>query len=318
MKTVKNLFDKIVTLENLQISLHETAKNKRTGLDYLEFDQWRYSNLLEIHNELISGRYSVSPYINFKVYDPKPRTITALQFRDRVVQRAIYNYIQPIFEKTFLPNSYACRKGKGTHLAAKITQSYTRKKGVRYFLKTDFSKYFMSIDRGILWGVIDRKIGCKKTKSLIEKFVPRYGVGINIGELLSQLFANVFGNQVDMFIKHKLKVKYFLRYMDDIVIFGNSYDDLFDKKERLDVFSRSIGLKFSSWHISPIEHGVNFVGYRIFKDFKLLRKSSIKRAKKKLKTLEGVDRDRFLASWRGHISHANSYNLQKRLGINEN
>lgn len=317
MKREKDLFNKITSIESLQLALMQTAKNKRCSLDYLEFDQWRYSNILNLRNEIVSGRYKVSPYINFKVLDPKPRIITALKFRDRIVQRAIYNHIQPLFEKTFLPNSYACRKGKGTHLAARITQSYLRKPGIRYFLKTDFSKYFMSIDRSALWTEIDKKVGCKKTGLLIEKFIPREGVGINIGELLSQLFANVVGHQFDMLLKHEVKAKYFLRYMDDIVMLGADYSSLLEAKDRLGALASDLGLRFSSWFIAPIESGINFVGYRIYRDFKLIRKSSIKSAKRKLKRLTGEERARFLASWKGHISHANTYNLQKRMGIHE-
>ncbi|MDM1545497.1 Retron-type reverse transcriptase [Ignatzschineria indica] len=315
MKTHKNLYNKIISIENLISAFKSTAKNKRSSVDYLQFDQWRYLNLNKIHNDLKSGKYQISDYIYFKIKDPKPRNIVALQFRDRIVQRAIFNVIQPIFEKTFLPNSYACREDKGTHKACRITQSYTRKEENQYFLKTDFSKYFMSIDREILWKLIERKIGCKQTLSLIERFVPKTGVGINIGELLSQLFANVYGNQVDMFLKHQLKIKYFARYMDDIVIFGGSYEELKEVKESLEEFSKSIGLRFSKWFINHKSKGVNFVGYRIFPDFKLIRKSSVKRAKRKLNRLSGIDRERFLASWLGHISHANTYNLKKRLNI---
>lgn len=210
--------------------------------------------MTKLHFDLKRCSYKLGDYIHFTVMDPKPRNIVALQFRDRIVQRAIYNIIQPIFEKTFLPNSFACRKGKGTHRASIITQSYSRKVGNSYYLKTDFSKYFLSIDRKVLWGRIERKIGCKETLKLIELFIPKSGSGINIGELLSQLFANVYGNNVDMFLKHDLGVKYFVRYMDDIVIFGPSYIYLRNIQNKLKVFiENKLNLKFSRWHISRVD-----------------------------------------------------------------
>lgn len=317
MKTYKNLFDKIISLDNLYNSLYQTSKNKSNSLDCLKFMEWEYSNMTKLHFDLKNGSYTLGEYIHFTVMDPKPRNIVTLQFRDRIVQRAIYNIIQPIFEKTILPNSFACRKGKGTHRASITTQSYSRKVGNSYYLKTDFSKYFLTIDRKVLWERIERKIGCKETLKLINLFIPKYGSGINIGELLSQLFANVYGNIVDMFLKHDLKIKHFVRYMDDIVIFGSSYNYLRDIKRKLkDFIDQKLNLKFSRWHISSVERGINFVGYRIFPDFKLIRKDSVKRAKRKIKKYKNdgeYDKlERFIASWSGHLKHANTYNLRRR------
>lgn len=303
----------MVTMEKIHLAYHQTSKNKRSSKDYLKFDEWKYKNLLKIYHDLKKNKYEVSPHKTFKIVDPKPRTITALNYRDRIVQRLIYNEIQPIFDKTFHNNSYACRKNKGTHKASKITQSYIRKKGIYYFLKTDYSKYFKSINRKILWNCIERKIGCKKTINLIEKFIPRNGFGINIGELLSQLFANVYGHLIDEYIRHELKQKYYLRYMDDIVIFGNNISELKVIKSKLESYSKKLGLKFSKWHISNTNKGVNFVGYRIFDNYKLIRKSSIKNAKRKIKQLNDEDLKLFLNSWFGHISHANSFNLKNKL-----
>lgn len=322
MKRYKNIFNDIISIQNLLDAFHQTSKGKSRSHDYLEFEQYAYFSLTKLHHELDSGLYSVGDYINFTVFDPKPRNITALQFRDRIVQRAIYNVIQPIFDKTFLPNSFACRAGKGTHRCAITTQSYMRKSGSNFYLKTDFSKYFLSIDRRILWDRLERKIGCAPTLNLIEKFVPKIGVGINIGELLSQLLANVYGNILDYYLKHDLRIKYFTRYMDDIVIFGESVDDLKCIKNKIDNFAhRELKLKFSKWYIKPCSSGINFVGYRIFNDFKLLRRDSIKRAKRKIKKYTSRkdfgNLKKFLGSWLGHIAHANSFNLKRRMGIDE-
>lgn len=315
MKTHKNLFEKIIDSKNFYESYSKTAKGKRGSKEYLLFSESLFSNMAELRESVENQTYLPSEPTFFSIKDPKPRNIVALKFQDRIVQHAIYSVIYPIFNSTFLPNSYACRNGFGAHKASKMVQSSMRKNKNGWYLKTDYSKYFHTIRRDIVWREIDKKIGCKKTKALIEKFVPRYGVGLNIGELLSQLLANVVGNCVDMYIKHELKVKEFYRYMDDIVIFGESRERLLKIKESLESFSASIGLRFSKWLIKPVSSGVNFVGYRIWATHKLIRKDSISRAKRKLRTLTGDKREKFLASWKGHLQHANTYNLQKRMGI---
>jgi len=315
MKRHKNLIEKITDPLNLYDALHKTAKGKRSKIDCMRFMDWEFRNMAKLRTLIISGSYKPDAPSTFAIFEPKPRSIVALRFHDRVVQHAIHSIISPIFNKTFLPCSYACRIGYGAHRAARDVQAAIRKTPQGWYLKTDFSKYFHSIDREALWTEIDKKIGCKRTSALIEKFVPRTGKGINIGELLSQLFANVMGNRVDMFIKHELHVKSFFRYMDDIVILGDNRSSLEEMKRRIESFCASIGLRFSKWFIKPISAGINFVGYRIWPTHKLIRKDSIKRAKRKLKRLRGEPLQLFLASWRGHIGHANTYNLQRRLGI---
>lgn len=315
MKTHKNLFDQIITRENFYNALRSTSKGKRNKFECLAFLEKEYSNIELLRNEIINDNYLPAKPTRFAVYDPKPRTITALQFRDRIVQHAIYSILYPIFNKTFMPNSYACRKGYGSHRTSRDVQARMRKSTGGWYLKTDFSKYFHRIDRHILWKQIERKVGCYKTLSLIEKFIPRTGVGLNIGELLSQLFANVIGNVIDHFIKHELKIKYFFRYMDDIVIFGETKEHLSAVKQNLQVFCEDMGLTFSKWFIHPISSGINFVGYRIWSTHKLIRKDSINRAKRKLRRLKGTDRIKFINSWTGHLQHADTYNLKKRMGL---
>lgn len=314
-KKYKNLFDKIVEHQNFWESFNKTSKGKRNKLEYLVFNEERFSNMKHLRESLIFGNYNpLAPYY-FTIYEPKPRNITALKFQDRIVQHSIYAIIYPIFDKTFLPNSYACRKGYGTHKCAKDVQLACKKHRSGWYLKTDFSKYFHSISREVLWSQIKKKISCVKTLNLVEKFIHKEGIGINIGELLSQLFANIMGNIVDMWLKHTEKIKIFFRYMDDIVIFGENKESLILLKDKLQLFCGTIGLRFSKWFIKPIRDGINFVGYIIFADFKLIRKSSIRGAKRKLRILTGEKREKFLASWLGHIQHANCYNLKFKLGV---
>lgn len=315
MKTYKNLFEKIIDVNNFYKSLQLTSKGKRHRFECLLFHENMYANMKTLRESVESGTFRKSPSTTFAVFDPKPRTITALHFRDRIVQHAIYAVIYPIFDKTFLPNSYACRRCKGTHKVSKDLQSTLRKGRYSWYLKTDYSKFFHSICRKTLWKCIERKIGCRKTLNLIEQFIPRDGHGLNIGELLSQLFANVMGNIVDYYIKHELKSRHFYRYMDDIVILGESRNELIEVKDKLESFSNGINLKFSKWFIKPTSSNINFVGYRIWGTHKLIRKDSIARAKRKINNLTGVKRCQFLASWKGHLQHANTFNLIKKMGI---
>jgi len=311
----RNLFEKIVDINNLQLAYKNTCKGKKETFSYLEFKEFDQYNLIQLRNELINNKYQIGQYRNFYIYEPKKRLISALSFKDRIVQHALCNIITPIFEKTFLPNSFACRKGYGTHTGVKYIQSNLRKHDFTYFLKTDFRKYFPSIDTNMLLEMIRKKIKCNKTFNLIKLITPTNQTGIPIGNLTSQLFANIYGNDIDHFIKHKLKVKYFARYMDDIVILDNNKKLLRNIFVQLEEYCRiHLKLNMGKWHVSSTHQGINFLGYRIWKDYKLLRKQSVVRAKRKInKYLLNNDNQkltRFLASWHGHIQWSNSYNIK--------
>ena len=188
------------------------------------------------------------------------------------------------------------------------------KNGNVFYLKTDFSKYFSSIDLSILHKEISRKISDKRTLNLIKCFVKDTGKGLIIGSLLSQLFANIYGNIFDRFVKTKLKVKQYYRYMDDAVLLSCDRQTLAKQKKLLEKFSGIyLKLKFSKWNIGSLSRPVNFVGYRISEKYKLIRKDSVIRAKRKIKrynkngNVENLKM--FLASWSGHISASDSRNL---------
>lgn len=311
----KKLFDKIVDLENLKIAYKNTCKGKKETFSYLEFKEFDQFNLTQIQKELINNEYKIGNYRNFFIYDPKKRLISALSFKDRIVQHALCNIITDIFDKTFLPNSFACRKGYGTHKGVIYIQSLLRRFNYKYFLKTDFSRYFPSIDTNVLHTMIRKKIKCNKTYNLITEIVPLNTSGIPIGNLTSQLFANVYGNSIDHYLKHKLKINHFARYMDDIVVLGDSYSELYKIYNHIKEYSLNIlKLKISKWNVSSTNKGINFLGYRIWKDYKLIRKLSVLRAKRKVKKyLINKDNDKlkmFLASWHGHIKWGNSHNLK--------
>ncbi|MCA1778755.1 MAG: reverse transcriptase/maturase family protein [Xanthomonadaceae bacterium] len=320
----RNLFDQITSDENLRLAYYKAAKGKKKSGGYLKFKENDAANLASLQERLKDGTYQTGEPRRFWVYEPKPRPITALPFADRVVQHALINVIGPIFEKGMMPQSYACRKGRGMHSGARTTQSIMRKMAETgrpvYVLKTDFSKYFYSIDRAVLWKRIEKKITCRATLWLIERFTPRNGEGLPIGNLTSQLWANVYGDILDRYIGQKLKHSGFVRYMDDMVLFAHSRAYLESIKGFIEWFSQyTLRLFFSKWSIKPIAQGVNFLGYRIFKRYKLLRKDSVIRAKRKIRKYRQNGNHeqlkQFIASWHGHAQHADTHNLLTATGV---
>jgi hypothetical protein len=318
----RNLIAQIADKDNLWNSYHKASMGRRSSSGYLNFKEYDAAAIDRLHELLISGEYRPGAYREFWVYEPKPRKIAALPFRDRVVQHALIGVIGPLFEAGMLPQSHACRKGMGMHSGAIRCQQLIRQLGKSgrpvFALKTDFSRYFHSIKRDVLWQQIDRKISCRATRNLIEQFTPRDGVGIPIGNLSSQLWANVYGTQVDRLLCQTFKTPAFIRYMDDIVVLHNSRAFLEELQGFMEMFcNHAMGLRFSKWSIRPASLGVNFLGYRIFRDYKLMRKQSVTRAKLKIRryiTRREWDKlERFWPAWKGHAQWADSHNLINHL-----
>lgn len=314
----KRLFDRIIDRENFQDALKKTRNGKRKSMSYLEFKEYGQLNLELLRQEVADGAYIRAPFRTFYIYDPKLRLISGLPFRDRIVQHALNNVIEPIYEPTFLPYTFACRPGKGTHAGVKFIQSHLRRGKVTHFLKTDFSKYFPSIPCSVLYEIHDSKIHCWRTMRLMEQIQPRTSVGIAIGSLKSQLNANLFGTLADNFVHHTLKPMAWARYMDDMILLDNDSSRLRDMKDALEQFAADkMRLRFSKWSIAPVSRGVNFLGYRIWPRYKLLRKQSVTGAKRAIKSLkargEVAALNRFLAAWTGHASWADTHHLMEYL-----
>jgi hypothetical protein len=310
----RNLIQPITTIENLRDAYRKTSNGKRMSWGYLEFKEYAEANLLLIQEELRDGSYLIGPYREFTIYEPKSRLISALDFKDRLVQHALCNVISPIFENGLLPYTFACRVGLGSHAGVRHVQARLRSTQHKYFLKTDFSKFFPSVNRARLHEMIYKKIRCEKTLKILREIIPTEGVGIPIGSLTSQLFANVYGNSVDRFVHFDLCHKHWARYMDDIVILDCDPHRLRNSFERISEFSeRDLGLRISKWQASPVSRGVNFLGYRIWPTHKLLRKDSVTRAKRKIqKFISHKDNEslqKFIASWSGHAKWADTHNL---------
>ena len=322
-KKYRHLIERIVTPDNMRAAYRKTAEGRRFSGSALLFKEFSEVNLSRLTYDLHTGQYQPGTPNQFMVYEPKARLITAMPFRDRVAQHAVCNVVGPIFEKTLLPRTYACRKGMGTHAGVIAVQAELRRMARRapvYCLKTDFSRFFPSIDRAILHRMIRKKISCEATMRIIEAMVPPEGIGLPIGSLTSQLFANVYGGALDRHLQQELGEGRWFRYMDDVVILGHDVQYLHALRVEIERFSRDrLGLRFSKWSVSPASRGVNFLGYRIWPTHKLLRKQSVVRAKRKIAAYRAQGDDerlgKFLAAWLGHAAWADCANLLRRLEL---
>ena len=320
-KTHSDLWNKITSFENLYDAYLKARRGKRYRSDVLIFSANLEENLLKIQKQLLNKTYRPKTYKQFYVYDPKKRLIQAPMFEDRIVHHALVNVIEPLFERKFIYDSYACRKGKGTHRAVSRVVYFERKlrkRGKFYVLKGDISKYFPSVNHEILKSVLRRTIRCKKTLILLDMIVESTEAGMPIGTLTSQLFANIYLDQLDHFVKDELGVKFYVRYMDDFVILHESKYYLKCVLERIREFvEERLKLKLNGkTQIFPYTQGINFCGYRIWPTHILPRKRTIKRAKKRFKKFATLYREgkveleyikASLMSFLGYVKHCNSY-----------
>jgi retron-type reverse transcriptase len=311
MKRKGYLFDQIFSEENLYLAYLDARKGKRKKRACFEFETNLGANLASLYGELQNNAYEPKPYFKFIIHEPKERTIYAPAFRDVVVQHAIYRIIYNVFNRTFISTSFACRIGYGTHRASDYTQKALRsyEKNL-YTLKLDIRKFFYSINRDILRLFIERKIKDKRLVDVMMLFTKKEGLlGIPIGNLLSQIYALIYLNPLDHFIKRILKIKHYVRYVDDFILIGLTRDKCLECRVRIIEFLREkLQLELSRSTIQKIKRGVNFVGYRTWQNRRLIRKYSLYKFKRVVKKGK---RDS-IVSLLGHTKKTNSllYMLQ--------
>lgn len=286
-KRIGNLYNKCFELDNLFRAFYTSRRGKRSRPSVLEFEKDLGSNLLQLQNELKEGTYYIRPYKTFVVREPKERLISAPAFRDTVVQHAIYNQVYWLLDKTFIHDNYGCRKGKGTFAAADRVQQFMREVPPdSYILQLDIRKFYYSLDREILESILRRKIKDAKLVELIMQFAadPDSDKGVPIGSLLSQLLALVYMNPLDHFIKEQLKVKRYVRYVDDFLVFCDTRDEALLLKKQVECYLvQNLKLSFSKWRIAKVKTGVNFVGFRTWRKRRFIRKHSLYKFRKFLK-----------------------------------
>jgi len=348
MKRHKSLYSKLCSDENLFLAYSRARRGKSRKQSVIEFDKNIEENLQELKEELVSLSYEPKNLKRFIVRDPKTRVIHASAFRDRIVHHAIVNLLEPIYEKIFICDSYASRKNKGTHTAIgrldkfkqQVSQNglivndknpYLNKNSVQgYFFKADIYHYFDSVDHEILIGILEKKIKDEKLIILIRKVLLNFnsaitGKSMPLGNYTSQFFANVYLNELDYFVKHELKAKFYIRYVDDFIILHRSKNRLEFLKNKIDLFLRiKLGLKLhpEKSDIFSLQKGIAFLGYKTFYKYKILRKRNRKYFCRKLDTIlinykEGnIDEEKVISQlqgWVGYARWANTFLLRKKI-----
>ncbi|PIN81103.1 RNA-dependent DNA polymerase [Candidatus Woesearchaeota archaeon CG10_big_fil_rev_8_21_14_0_10_32_9] len=303
-----NNWQKITCFENIYKAYKKTRKGKTYKAPALKFEFYQENNLINIQQQLKNKTYKIGKYHEKIIREPKERTIKILPFRDRVVQSAIHNIIEPILDEELIETTYACRKKKGAHKALRdLNNSLKKTKFKEYVFKTDVSKYFHSINQDILLKMIYNKFKEKPLKQILLQIILSHksylGKGIPIGNLLSQTFANLYLNELDKPISFELNLEYF-RYMDDIILLGKK-KQLFIVKNKIDKKLKSLDLKMhpKKRNIFPTKTGVDFVGYQIHSDKIKLRRKNVQRFIRKIKRNKTKE---LLSSWKGYAQMATS------------
>jgi len=341
MKRYGNLFSQIIEFSNLFKAAKTAEKGKRYRDNVLEFNFNLELELFKLQTELTTKTYQPGSYKTFEIKEPKPRLISAAPYRDRVVHHALCNIITPIFERTFVIESYANRVNFGTHKALQKFTKYIRSS--HYILQCDIQKYFPSIDHEILKSLLRRKIKCLDTLWLIDIIIDNSNrqipaityfpgddlltpvnrkYGLPIGNLTSQFFANVYLNGFDHFIKENSR-KY-VRYVDDFALFSDDYTLLQKMRLAMEEYLISLRLKMHPMktQLFATKYGANFLGFRVFPTHIRVRTENLKRARKRLRKLQAdyiqgkITRQEIsqsINSWVAHLEHGDTWRLREKI-----
>ncbi len=344
-RTYRNLWPQVVSWDNLVASYRKCRRRKRYRQPATQFDFAWEENLLVLQRELLSGEYQHGNYYHFHIREPKPRMISAAPFRDRIVHHALVSVLEPVFERRFIFDSYACRKGKGTLRAIRRAQHFQRR--FEWCLKTDIVKFFPSVDHEILLATLRHHIRDNRVSSLIEEIL-RSGAavpgqrnlpfwfagddllavlrcrGLPIGNLTSQFFANVYLDPIDHFIRQELQVGGYVRYADDLLLFGDSKAQMWNMSNRLAerLEQRRLRMHGTKTHLSPTTGGITFLGFRVSAKGLRLTQQGIRRFVRRTRKqiydfrcahlrLSAVSKS--MTAWHAHCRVAASESLRGRL-----
>ena len=344
MKTYKNLYEKTYSIGNL-VSAFRKARKGKSKKDYvISFEKNLGKNIRLLRDELNNKTYKPSRLKKFVIRDPKTRTIHASIFRDRIVHHAIVNILQSIYNRIFIYDSFASRKFKGTHEAIKRFEYFLRKvssngqkikkpfnnnsiKG--FILKADIKHYFATMNHKILIEILEKNIKDKDFIGLIKIILDNFdtkikGQGLPLGNYTSQFFANVYLNRLDYFVKHRLKAKYYIRYVDDFVILHKDKKVLEEYFIKIGKYLKNLKLELhpDKSGIYPLKDGITFLGYRIFYHYKLLRKRNQRQFFGKFKenirlyqegSMSKEKLNSFLQGWFGYSKFANTFKLRQKI-----
>ncbi len=324
MKRLAHAYQDIISIENLLLAWREFLNGKRNKEDVQEFEYRLFDNILALHQELKNKVYVHGPYYHFRISDPKPRDIHKATVRDRLLHHAIYRILYPFFDSKFVTDSYSCRINKGTHRAMNRFRDFARQESRNHtrtcwVLKCDIRKFFASIDQEILIRILRKHTQDEETLWLLGQVVRSFnsskeGKGLPLGNLTSQLLANVYLNELDQFVKHKLKAKYYIRYADDFVFLSHDKRWLESILPKISVFLKDelrLTLHPNKVSITTFASGIDFLGWVHFPGHRVLRTATKRRM---LKRTRGLEQDSpTVQSYVGMLKHGDGKKLAKML-----
>jgi retron-type reverse transcriptase len=337
-----NLWDGMISFESLLRAAERARRGKRSKPGAARFFFDLEHHLVSLHDELASKTYRPGGYRTFTIYEGKKRQISAAPFRDRVVHHALTGSLELIFDRSFVFDSYACRKGKGTHAAVHRCQRFAR--SYRYVLKADVRKYFPSIDHQILKELIARKIKDPHVLRLAGEIIDHSNAqqpvltwfpgddlftpierrrGLPLGNQTSQFFANVYLDPLDHFVTDRLGLSY-IRYVDDFLVFAEDKRRLHEVRAEIERFLGKLRLQIhrDKSVVFPCSQGIRFLGYRVFPTHRLLAQENVRRFRRRMRWMQRefaagrIDFDAIrprIMSWIAHAEHANTYRLRSDL-----
>jgi retron-type reverse transcriptase len=317
-------YEDIISLDNLLGAWREFTRNKKSKKDVQEFELNLMSNIISLHLDLQTKTYTHGPYQAFKISDPKPRDIHKALVRDRLLHHAIYRILYHHFNSKFVFDSYSCRLNKGTHKAILRFHKFGRQvsrnnKRTCWVLKCDVRKFFASINHEVLIKILKKHEHDPDIIWLLERVIESFhstklGQGLPLGNLTSQLLVNIYLNELDQFMKHKLKVKYYVRYADDFVVMSHDRGYLEEKLKQINIFLETklkLNLHPDKVYIKTMASGVDFLGWVHFPNYRVLRTTTKRRMFKRIKETGG--KEEVLQSYLGMLGWGNGYKLQQRI-----
>lgn len=322
-KQLEVTYEHIISLDNLLAAYTEFVRGKRYKPDVEVFGRHLMDNLIDLHRDLKEHTYQHGPYHAFAISDPKPRSIHKASVRDRVLHHAIYRVLYPFFDQTFIADSYSCRITKGTHAALNRFQLFARQisrnhRRTCWVLKCDITKFFASIDQGILLYLLSLSIPDQDITWLLERVIGSFystalGKGLPLGNLTSQLLVNIYMNEFDQYVKHRLKAKHYIRYADDFVLFSSDRSWLEEQTELIRNFlGQCLRLQLHPRKVSiqTIASGVDFLGWVHFPEHRVLRTATKRRM---MRRLNEHPTNETIQSYLGLLQHGNAYQLSRYL-----
>ncbi len=318
MKRYGDFFTKIVDMENLQEAYCKASKGKHWQRNVRTYDADPIPWLMKLKESLEQGTFHTASYTTKQIYEPKERTIYILPFYpDRIVHHAVMNVLEPVFDKLMIYDSYSCRKGKGQHAGSRRCMEMVRHN--RYCLKCDISKFYPSVNHEVLKKILRHKLKDKRLLALLDDVIDSTHTDTNvpIGNYLSQWFGNLYMNELDTYTKQHWHIRDYIRYCDDFCFFSNDKDELRKIRAELPGYlADTLKLKLSKCQLFPTAQGVDFLGYRHFPRYILVRKKTAARIRRHLReVMHLLEQGRIspetakakVASARGWVQHANAH-----------